>query len=209
MLREYAFNEVGSLKVHGRTNGCLNPLTLFWTASGFEVNVTGSELWMEVEGDYSVQEPWISTRINGAWVSRQMVNRGRQWICLFRGRNPKTVKNVRILKDMQAMSEDPDHLLQVHALRTDGAFLPVPEKALRLEFIGDSITDCGDGYGIGFTFKTYNTGDMLHSLHRAIYAYNSDKEGWGVLVDRAMACDNSWGRSANEYIRLYKQILKG
>ena len=61
MLREYAFNEVGSLKVHGRTNGCLNPLTLFWTASGFEVNVTGSELWLEVEGDYSVQEPWIST----------------------------------------------------------------------------------------------------------------------------------------------------
>ena len=73
----------------------------------------------------------------------------------------------------------------------------------------DSITDSGDGKGNGFTFKTYNTGDMLHSLHRAIYAYNSDKEGWGVLVDRAMGCDNSWGRSANEYIRLYKQILKG
>ena len=50
---------------------------------------------------------------------------------------------------------------------------------------------------------------MLHSLHRAIYAYNSDKEGWDVLVDRAMGCDNSWGKSANEYIRLYKQILKG
>ena len=29
-----------------------------------------------------------------------------------------------------------------------------------------------------------------------------------ILVDRAMGCDNSWGKSANEYIRLYKQILK-
>ena len=73
----------------------------------------------------------------------------------------------------------------------------------------DSITDSGDWPGNVSTFKTYNTGDMLHSLHRAIYAYNSVKEGWGVLVDRAMGCDNSWGRSANEYIRLYKQILKG
>ena len=189
MLREYAFNEVGSLKVHGRTNGCLNPLTLFWTASGFEVNVTGSELWMEVEGDYSVQEPWISTRINGAWVSRQMVNRGRQWICLFRGRNPKTVKNVRILKDMQAMSEDPDHLLQVLALRTNGAFLPVPEKALRLEFIGDSITSGEGAIGareeedwVAMLFSAENdyavmTGDRMDADVRLL-----SQSGWGVLT---------------------------
>ena len=65
-----------------------------------------------------------------------------------------------------------------------------------------------DGQGNGFTFQSYNTGDMLHSLHRAIYAYNSDQEGWGILVDRAMRCDNSWGKSANDYIKLYKQLLK-
>ena len=48
---------------------------------------------------------------------------------------------------------------------------------------------------------------MLNSVHRAIYAYNESKEGWKVLVERAMACDNSWGRSANDYIRLYKQLI--
>ena len=48
---------------------------------------------------------------------------------------------------------------------------------------------------------------MLNAIHRAIYAYNENKEGWKVLVQRAMACDFSWGRSANEYIRLYKQLI--
>ncbi len=70
----------------------------------------------------------------------------------------------------------------------------------------DTITDSGDGEGNGFTFYNYDSGDMLNTLHRAIYQYNTDKEGWAVLVDRAMKCDNSWGKSAREYIALYKQI---
>ena len=71
----------------------------------------------------------------------------------------------------------------------------------------DSITDSGDGKGNGFTFQSYDTQDMLNSVHRAIYAYNESKDGWKILVMRAMECDNSWGRSANEYIRLYKQLI--
>ncbi len=70
----------------------------------------------------------------------------------------------------------------------------------------DTITDSGDGEGNGFTFLNYDSGDMLNTLHRAIYQYNTDKKGWDVLVDRAMKCDNSWGKSAREYIALYKQI---
>ncbi|MEG1426938.1 MAG: glycogen/starch synthase, partial [Oscillospiraceae bacterium] len=72
----------------------------------------------------------------------------------------------------------------------------------------DSITDSRDGVGNGFTFLTYNSADMLSSLHAAIYAYNSDKAGWKALVERAMNCDNSWGKSAKEYIKLYKLITK-
>ena len=49
---------------------------------------------------------------------------------------------------------------------------------------------------------------MLYTIKRAIGGY-SNKEGWNVLVKRAMECDNSWGKSANEYIRLYKEVLKG
>ncbi|MBQ8751977.1 MAG: starch synthase, partial [Clostridia bacterium] len=60
----------------------------------------------------------------------------------------------------------------------------------------------------GFTFKTYNADDMFYAIRRALDAY-ADKELWPVLVKRAMECDFSWGRSANEYIRLYRSLIKG
>jgi len=70
----------------------------------------------------------------------------------------------------------------------------------------DSITDCGDGEGNGFTFKSYNAHDMLDAIRRALtYYYNDD---WNILVERALDCDFSWGRSANTYIKLYKALLK-
>lgn len=71
----------------------------------------------------------------------------------------------------------------------------------------DSIRDSGDGMGNGFTFSNYNAHDMLFTIKRALDGYRN-REGWSILVKRAMECDNSWGKSANEYIRLYKALLK-
>ncbi len=71
----------------------------------------------------------------------------------------------------------------------------------------DSIQDSGNGTGNGFVFQNYHSEDMVHAVFRALEGY-ANKEGWAILVDRALKCDNSWGRSANEYIRLYKQMLK-
>lgn len=70
----------------------------------------------------------------------------------------------------------------------------------------DSIHDSGDGKGNGFTFASYNAHDMLYTIKRAIDGFGNS-EGWNILVKRAMECDNSWGKSANEYIRLYKSLL--
>ena len=71
----------------------------------------------------------------------------------------------------------------------------------------DSVTDCGDGSGNGFTFKSYNAHDMLNAVRRAIALYD-DKEQWDILIRRALDCDFSWGRSANEYIKLYRMLTK-
>ena len=70
----------------------------------------------------------------------------------------------------------------------------------------DSITDCGAGEGNGFTFRNYDAMDMLSCIRRAIAGY-WQKEGWAVLVDRAMHCDNSWTRSATEYINMYREVI--
>jgi len=70
----------------------------------------------------------------------------------------------------------------------------------------DSVQDSGDNNGNGFTFKKFDADDMLGALQRAIAGY-WQKDGWKILIQRAMNCDNSWGRSANEYIRLYRSML--
>ncbi|MBQ5840936.1 MAG: glycogen synthase GlgA [Clostridia bacterium] len=72
----------------------------------------------------------------------------------------------------------------------------------------DSIRDCGDGEGFGFTFQTYNAGDMLAAVERALGAY-ANKSDLSLLRQRCMEQDFSWGRSANAYIRLYRELLKG
>ena len=72
--------------------------------------------------------------------------------------------------------------------------------------LNDTISDSGDGEGNGFTFKSYNAHDMLETVWRAVAGYG-DKNGWQILRERAMKCDNSWGSSANAYIRLYKEII--
>jgi starch synthase len=48
---------------------------------------------------------------------------------------------------------------------------------------------------------------MLFAIKRAVSGYE-DKTGWPILVKRAMDSDNSWGKSANDYIKMYKEILK-
>lgn len=97
---------------------------------------------------------------------------------------------------------EPCGLSQMVALRY--GTLPIVRETGGLR---DSITDCGDGEGNGFTFQTYDAYDMLGAIYRGIEAYHN-KSGWKTLVKRALECDMSWGKSANEYIKMYKALLK-
>lgn len=182
---EKKISEIENIKVHGRTVDCMEPLTLFWTGSGFECNVSGTELWVEVEVSYSCFEPWFSYTVNGDLVGRQMLTKGRYWVPLFRGMNPEIVKNVRFFKENQPVSGT-DTLLQIHSLRFDGAFYPVEDK-MKIEFIGDSITS-GEGL-----FGSKTECDWISMFFSAVrdYAYltarklNADyqsfsQSGWGI-----------------------------
>ncbi|OPG97466.1 GDSL family lipase [Chryseobacterium mucoviscidosis] len=207
-LRTYALSDVENLKVHGRTTGNRAPLTLFWTGSAVELNVQGAELWVEIESNYDMYEPWISILINGVPVSRQMLTAGRYWVCVFRGMNENVVKNVRIVKDVQAMNGDQGCSLQIHALRSDGVFMPVEEKPYKMEFIGDSITSGEGAIGakteedwIPMWFSaihnyTAMTADALNSEYRVI-----SQSGWGVLT--------SWDNNPNANLPDYYEQVCG
>jgi starch synthase len=69
----------------------------------------------------------------------------------------------------------------------------------------DSIADCGEPDGLGFTFQDYNAHDMLDATRRAFDMYSDDK-AWSALVTRAMKADFSWKRSAKLYIGLYEEL---
>jgi starch synthase len=97
---------------------------------------------------------------------------------------------------------EPCGLSQMVALRYGS--IPIVRETGGLR---DSVQDSGDGEGNGFTFANYNAHEMLHTIRRACEGY-ADKKGWKILVKRAMESDNSWGKSANEYIKMYKEILK-
>lgn len=206
MLTETLIKDIPQLRVHGRTTACRDPLTLFWTAGGFECNVTGSELWVELEVTFHMYEPWFSYTINGDWVGRQMLPKGRYWVPLFRGMSPEGVKNVRFLKDLQAMSDDGGSYIHIHALRHDGTFGPVADKPVKIEFIGDSITS-GEGL-----FGARQEQDWIPMFFSAVksYAYQTAKKlnaeyrvfsqsGWGVHN----AWDNDPRRAVPKY---YKEI---
>jgi lysophospholipase L1-like esterase len=207
-LKEYKLSELGNLKVHGRTTGDLSPLSLFWTGSGIELNVKASELWIGLEADYSGHEPWIAIIINGVNVSRQMVQKGKSLVCVFRGMNSSVVKNIKILKENQALNEDPLSRLQIHGVRCDGEFLPVKDRPLKIEFVGDSITS-GEG-AIGareeedwimmwfssFHNYTYMVAEELNADYRIL-----SQCGWGVYT--------SYDNNPNKNLPAYYEKICG
>ncbi len=81
---------------------------------------------------------------------------------------PGKAKHVRLLKDVQAMHDDPAHLLQITGLEyAGGDFLPLPEPQYRLEFVGDSITS---GEGCHRSQAGGGLGGSLFSLRRTTTA---------------------------------------
>lgn len=211
-LKLYSLSDIKNLKVHGRTTGEISPLTLFWTGSSIELNAKGSELWIDVEVDYDIYEPWISILINSTAVSRQMLTEGRYWVCVFRGMNENQIKNIRIVRDVQAMSGDPSCSLKIHAVKFDGDFLPIEEKPYKIEFIGDSITSGEGTIGakpeedwISMWFSairnyTFITAEALNAEYRVI-----SQSGWGVLT----SWDNNPHYNIPEYYDKVCGLLTG
>jgi len=101
---------------------------------------------------------------------------------------------------MPSMSE-PCGLAQMISLRY--GTLPIVHATGGLK---DTITDLGGGDGNGYTFQTYNGDDMLGAIWRAFGDF-SDKERWKAHMETAMQCDFSWGKSANTYIQLYRELI--
>lgn len=144
LAKELAADKSDKIKIMGRAAFSDDGIDFFWSASGFEANANGSELWARIESDYDKFEVWISVWLNGVQTARLMLNKGQNDVCLYRNLPSTNIKNVRLYKETQAMGDDAKHRFLLKSLSTDGDLLPVTPQPLRIEFIGDSITS-GEG----------------------------------------------------------------
>jgi len=135
------------------------------------------------------------------------LNRGFQDVCLFRGMTPGVPKRVRVFKETQPIGDDPRHRLWVWGAGWKGGeFLPLPEPACRLEFVGDSLTS-GEGV-VGAVGET----DWVTTLFSASHSWakltadlmNADfrlisQSGWGIR--------SGWDNDPSHSLpRIYSQV---
>lgn len=145
---------------------------------------------------------------NGEWqyesFFREMASKYPDKVAVRIGFVPDLARKIYASADMFLMpsKSEPCGLSQMVSLRY--GTVPIVRETGGLK---DSISDSGDGVGNGFTFKNYDAYDMLNAIYRAVDLFKSQKD-WKVLVKRALECDNSWGSSANQYIKMYKDLLK-
>jgi starch synthase len=97
---------------------------------------------------------------------------------------------------------EPCGLNQMYSLRY--GTVPVVRAVGGLE---DTIEDY-DGWrsGTGFKFRDYTPGALLLAVRRALDAFR-DGRAWRGLVQRGMAQDFSWDRSAASYEALYRSLV--
>ncbi|MDD4323457.1 MAG: glycogen synthase [Eubacteriales bacterium] len=62
--------------------------------------------------------------------------------------------------------------------------------------------------GTGFGFLNINAHELLFTSKEAAGVYRNNPDAWNNMVFAAMNCDFSWDKSADEYIKLYKEIEK-
>jgi len=59
--------------------------------------------------------------------------------------------------------------------------------------------------GNGFSFTNYNSDDLYNVIQYALWIYK-DKKKWNNLIKQAMKCDNSWNKSAEIYLNMYREL---
>ena len=61
------------------------------------------------------------------------------------------------------------------------------------------------GEGNGFSFANFNGEELYNTIKFALWVYG-DKIQWRKLMKQSMMCDNSWNKSADAYLSMYREL---
>ena len=132
------------LRLLGRLDPAQSPLCLDWIASGLEFRLRGSDVWAELEAPEKSPIFYMIVLSDGCPVCRFPVEPGIRFYPLILGMEADKERTVTLLKETQCMPDSPAATVRLHSLRFEGELLPLPQRDLKIEFIGDSLTS-GEG----------------------------------------------------------------
>lgn len=97
---------------------------------------------------------------------------------------------------------EPCGLNQIYSLKY--GTVPVVRATGGLE---DTIDEQAEGGGNGFKFWGYSSREFLNAIERALGTFRN-KEQWTAIMQRGMAQDFGWEKSAAEYVAVYERVLE-
>jgi len=79
---------------------------------------------------------------------------------------------------------------------------------VRVGGLSDTVHDydVSDPESTGLVFREYQPAALQNAVDRGLSVFG-DQERWRALQAAGTRCDNSWHRSAPEYVRIYERAI--
>lgn len=61
--------------------------------------------------------------------------------------------------------------------------------------------------GNGFTFESFQAGDMMDAIYRAVTCFYQSPDEWKQIIKNNLQKDVSWEQSAKKYLDLYHEVV--
>lgn len=164
---------ISELKPLGRTYEENGTLWLGFSGSGAEFTFKGKKLSVTIAGDSTAEggdensQARIAIFVNGERQTDDMINESEKVYQVIDESTEQTA-DIRIVK----LSESANSLCGIKSVDCDGTISPALERAMKIEFIGDSIT-CG--YGVDDEVKEHHFSTKTEDCTKAYAVKTAEK----------------------------------
>jgi starch synthase len=100
---------------------------------------------------------------------------------------------------------EPCGLSQLNSLRY--GTLPIVHKTGGLADTVASYEEASQE-GTGFVFETFDAATMVETVKNALNVYYEHPKQWQTMLENAMTKNNSWEKSAQQYLSHYKELIE-
>lgn len=77
----------------------------------------------------------------------------------------------------------------------------------RVGGLRDTIIPFTGVEGNGFTFESFQAGDMMDAIYRAVTCFYQSPDEWKQIIKNNLQKDVSWEQSAKKYLDLYHEVV--